>query len=440
MAQIAGFDDNGNPLYVQADGSISSVDPDALPPSQAQRAQDIYNRTGQNVQQTMAEARRMFEQSGIQQAYPGVTFEQYLQIHGINPIDVNGEQWASYPTKEFNWGLGTQTDLGEALKVAGLAFGGMAGLNGLGLLGGAEAAAAGAGASPYSLGAANLGTGASALPNALGSYGSLGSAAAGEIGAGLGASLGTGSITGLPGATSLTGLDSLLQGGSSLPNMPTTSNIPGTNLPTLPTAPGTTGTIIDGVPPVGAAAGVAGAASGASGGLSQVLKDTFGLDIGADALKTLGTLGGTALGVVGSMNQTKTLKDLADREFGVRQPFIDLAKNAAQNPDSWYNSAPAMGATDAVLRKLSVNGNPALNPGDLSKAAAYNLGGYSDYLGKVGGLALGSAPASISLGKDIAGSEGNTLNALGAGLADLTNPRQDWTKILAQMQRGNWLA
>lgn len=433
MAQIAGYDDNGNPLYVQADGSISSANPDEAPMTQAQRAQDIYNRTGQNVQQTMAEARRMFEQSGIQQAYPGVTFDQYLQIHGINPIDVDGEQWASYPTKEFNWGLGTQTDLGEALKYAGLAFGGMAGLNGLGLLGGEAAAAGAAGASPYSLtagGPVSFGAGGSALPNALGAYNSLAGAAAGEIGAGLGASLGTGSITGLPGATSLTGLDALVQGGSNLPSMPPTPNLPGTTSPTLPTTPGGTGTIIDGVPPVGTAAGAAGAlgsagSSGAQGILSKIMDGTATAD---DWMKIAGQVGATGLGVLGSLNQTNAIKDLANQTRAERAPALNAFNSALADPSSWYSSAPAMGATDAVLRKLSVNGNPALNPGDLSKAAAYNLGGYNDYLRTMGNLGLSGQATNAQLGLEGVKSQGNIYNVLGAGLNDLTQPKPDYAK------------
>lgn len=218
--------------------------------------------------------------------------------------------------------------------------------------------------------------------------------------------------------------------GAAPAGMPPVQNLPGTNAPTLPTVPGTTTAIPPGMTAAEAAtaAGAAGAAGagGASGGtsLGNWLRSQ-GLNISDDALKLMGSGASTLLGLYGADKQASTLKDLADREMSIRQPFIDATKSMMADPGSYYASAPAMGATDAVLRRLSVNGNPAGNPSDLAKAAAYNLGGYNESLRTLGGLALGSAGTTVNLGRDIAAAEGSGLNAIGTTIADLTNPKED---------------
>lgn len=201
--------------------------------------------------------------------------------------------------------------------------------------------------------------------------------------------------------------------------LPPVQNLPGQNKPLLPTTPGTTNTIIPGD-------GTAAAATAASGTstLGNWLRSQ-GLNISDEALKMMGAGASTLLGLYGADKQASTLKDLADREMSIRQPFIDATKNMMADPGSYYESAPAKGATEAVLRRLSVNGNPIGNPGDLSKAAAYNLGGYNDSLRTLGGLAMGSAGTTVNLGRDIAAAEGSGLNAIGTTIADLTNPKED---------------
>lgn len=343
MAQIVGYDpDSGAPMYMGPDGSFTLENPDAGPLSGAALAQDIYNRTGKNVQQTMEEARRMFEQSGIRQAYPNVTFEKYLELHGINPIDVDGTQWASYPTKEFNWGLGTQTNLGEALKMAGLAFGGMAGLNGLGLLGGGEAALAGAGGG----GAAEIASLAE-LPG-FGGVGEIGAAASGATtfpletlpmpqGTPLPPVDGVSNLPMPPGTPPPAPVD--IPGG--LPGMSPTPPLPGQTGPTLPTIPGGTGTVIDGVPPV--ATGGA-----AAGGFSSFLKDVLGISNEANIPRSLIDLLG---GVYSAYSQNQTAgdyenftKSYLDRAFpqattNEQIGWAGVSKDMRTNGDFWKNNS-----------------------------------------------------------------------------------------------------
>jgi hypothetical protein len=104
--------------------------------------------------------------------------------------------------------------------------------------------------------------------------------------------------------------------------------------------------------------------------------------------------------------QNDFLKGVYEREQTNRQPWIDYAANMRDNPNTYYESAPAMGSVEAVLRKLSAGaGNPINNPGALSQAAAYNLGGYNDALTRAAGIAgIGNASA-------IGGLAGNAANS-----------------------------
>jgi hypothetical protein len=192
-----------------------------------------------------------------------------------------------------------------------------------------------------------------------------------------------------------------------------------------------------GLPSPGAVANAAsGAASGAptnANALSQLIKKVTGLDVDPSALGMLGTGLSTLLGAYGSNKQTDALKDIANRSDAQRAPALAAFNNALANPNTWYQSAPAMGALDSALAKLSVqHGNPALDPGALSKAAAYNLGGYNDFLRTMGNLGLSGQDTSAKLQTNAVMSGNNLYNALGSGIASLTSNQPTFQMTIQQ--------
>jgi hypothetical protein len=180
-----------------------------------------------------------------------------------------------------------------------------------------------------------------------------------------------------------------------------------------------------------AGAGALGATSASS--LAKFLKDNLGIDVNPSTLGLLGTALSTGLGIYGSNQQTNALEGIAQQQRNDRLPALNAFNNALQNPNSFYESAPAMGATDAVLRKLSANvGNPFGNPGAIAQAAAYNLGGYNDYLRSLTGPAFGGQAADLQAQTQAAASQGNVYSAVGSGLSSLLSNKPDLGSLFAQ--------
>lgn len=175
------------------------------------------------------------------------------------------------------------------------------------------------------------------------------------------------------------------------------------------------------------------AGGGAAG--ASALAQLLGID---DATaKLLGTALSTGLGVYGSNQQANSLAGIAAQSRADRMPALNAYNTALTHPDTFYNSAPAQGGLDAVLRKLSVQGNPALNPGALSKAAAYNLGGYDDYLKSLQGAAFGTAGNEMNVNVQGATAANGIPNSLGYGLAGLTSTDNGLSSLMSQL--GNYL-
>lgn len=200
------------------------------------------------------------------------------------------------------------------------------------------------------------------------------------------------------------------------------------NTPTgLPSGSGDATSIIAGdplqTPWTGALPATPGATSPSFGatGTGSTLSNLLNIDPATGQL--IGQVGATALGVLGANEQAGSLNDIANQLRTDRGPALSAFNTALANPNTWYESAPAMGATDAALRKLSISGNPAVNPGSLSKAAAYNLGGYNDYLRTLAGPAFGTAATEAGVGTRGAAASGDIYGALGYGLGALTTPR-----------------
>jgi hypothetical protein len=153
--------------------------------------------------------------------------------------------------------------------------------------------------------------------------------------------------------------------------------------------------------------------------LGGALTQPTGGGSGGGGLNLNNLLGGLlqgGLGYLGADKQAEAFQNIYNQSRADRMPALGAFNTALSDPNSFYNSAPAMGATDAVLRKLSMQGNPANNPGLLSQAAAYNLGGYNDYLRALSGPAFGTAGIEAQTGMGQAQAQGGGLNAIGYGL------------------------
>jgi hypothetical protein len=157
------------------------------------------------------------------------------------------------------------------------------------------------------------------------------------------------------------------------------------------------------------------------------------LPSGSDTSKLLGAALPAGLGYLGASSQADAMKDIYNQTRADRMPALNAYNSALQNPNTFYQSAPAMGAVDAVLRKLSVNGNPASNPGSLSQAASYNLGGYNDYLRGLAPAAFGTADTESKLSTLGAGADAGKYNAVGWGLNQYMNPQPNYTDALNKL-------
>ena len=270
--------------------------------------------------------------------------------------------------------------------------------------GGAGGSAAGAGTGGFdwaaadALGLTQMGQAAGLSGQALSDFVAAGGSAAGVGTGAAGIGAGTSGTGGVPGGNWYTNLDST--------GLPTTSNpydMFGLN-------------------------GVGGAAGAGALSLSNILSQLGGGENATtdDWLKTLGLIGGTGLGVLGANSQTSALKDIYEQQRADRAPALN-AFNALLTPegiDNYYKSPEAMGALDAIMRKYVAQSGSVTDPYTLTRGAAYNLGGLTNARAGLAGPAFGGEQTQALLGSNIAQSEGGIYNALGTGLAGLTNPQK----------------
>ena len=288
-------------------------------------------------------------------------------------------------------GAGAAGSGGGSIAGAGAADGaasGIANYSTLGLGGGTGTAVAGAGADAALLGGGAVNA-AAVSPYSLAS----------GVGGGLG-----GSAT-LGGAAALSpySLGSPSTGGA------------GTSAGTSAAGTGAT------TPNLGAAGTAAGAV--APGVLSKIMDGTATAD---DWAKLLGSVAPGVLGYFGAGSTADAAKEIAAQSRTDRLPALNAFNSTLNDPEGWYKSAPAMGAADAVLRKLSMQGNPAGNPGLMSQAAAYNLGGYQNQLKTLAGPAFGTAGNEMNVNLAGAQAGGGQYDAIGLGLGRLLNTQPDY--------------
>lgn len=195
----------------------------------------------------------------------------------------------------------------------------------------------------------------------------------------------------------------------------------------------------------GGLAGIAGGGATVPPGASSVLSRILGGNgTGADYLQALGSLGSTALGVMGSNKQQDAFKDVANQYLNIGAPYRDKLLASYQPGFDIAQADPAfskgLGASaDAAARAVSSqSGNPFGNPGAmaeiqegvLNRFIAPYTSNYRGQLGQFGGLGLNTAgPASLAG----AGESGNKYDALGFGLGQLTSPQTDIGELLKKL-------
>ncbi len=297
---------------------------------------------------------------------------------------------------------------------------GLAGAGALGLLG--EGAGIASGAGGYAGGTI---AGDAYLPGALsaGGYAAGDAFLPGALGAGGGATAAAGATGGAPFMDSFmsgTAEDAGLTSGNAANYASATGVVPG--------AAGELsggGSLLDILKsiPQGTSSAVDSLLKSLGSGASNLLGG--GTGGGLDLTKLLGTLGAGALSAVGFDKARGTLHDIYDQITGARAPAQNAYNNAVLNPNTWYQSAPAMGAADAASRALSAKGNPADNPTLMSQLAANQLGGYNQYLNMMAGPAFGGQQYQTQLGQNLASLAMGLPNSLAQGLGSLTGTDQN---------------
>ena len=177
-----------------------------------------------------------------------------------------------------------------------------------------------------------------------------------------------------------------------------------------------------------------GALSGDTGSQSLISKLLGGDGSASDWMKAIGSLVPSLLGAYASNQQTNALTDLAKKYQDFGAPYRQQLADITANPDNFYNSLGAQKATDSVLHKLSIGGNPSGSPykQQLAVDSLWNeYGKERDRLAGFGGLTNYNA-AAPSLDAQAVNSQGNMYNALGAGLNDIFNPKTSLADLLKQ--------
>jgi hypothetical protein len=381
---------NGRPYFGTAQDDSDNV---SLPDSERQR---LY----QESLGTLAEAIKNPTANGwISRGGNIPTFDQWA---AGNPEIVGDNDPRYQYLQQFYEGT-NKSDIFETLLPA-LAMSGMAGAAGglFGNLGTGEFA--------------GMGTFGSAAPAAAPASSAVGSSAAPAAG---GAA--SGAPVGVTGSSVSPLIDSLVPAidvgapafGSSLGTVGTGAAAGGFSIPGMVTNLANSTELI---PSLGGAAGGAGILGSIVNGAKNLFAPGNGNGSGLNLGNVLGGALQGGLGYLGADKMADAYQNIYNQSRADRMPALGAFNTALSDPNSFYNSAPAMGATDAVLRKLSMQGNPANNPGLLSQAAAYNLGGYNDYLRALSGPAFGTAGIEAQTGMGQAQAQGGGLNAIGYGL------------------------
>jgi hypothetical protein len=182
--------------------------------------------------------------------------------------------------------------------------------------------------------------------------------------------------------------------------------------------------------------------TGAGTALSRILDGSAST---ADWLSAGGNLASTGLGIAGSRNAANAYNDLAGKYMAFGAPSRSRYE-ASMTPGFDPNSIPGYsGAVDTaskgiLARLAATGGNPWGNPGGLIEANKQIISGtalpaiqdYQRLNAGTGGYAgfNAAAPGAATAG---IGAQGGVYNAIGSGLAGLTNPQPSIYDTLARL-------
>lgn len=183
-----------------------------------------------------------------------------------------------------------------------------------------------------------------------------------------------------------------------------------------------------------------GAASGTSAATSALAK-LLGID---DATaKALSGLLGAGVGALGANAQTGALTDIYNKEAALRAPsaarfeasFAPGYDMAATDPG--FKQALATSGDVATRAAGAKYGNPAESPGAMAEIQKYILG--STYLPQLNTSRAQNAQvgfntnAQVTAGTNAANAGGGIYNAIGSGIASLSQPDNSLTSLLKQI-------
>lgn len=208
-------------------------------------------------------------------------------------------------------------------------------------------------------------------------------------------------------------------------------------MPGSPGAPGTPG--VPGTPPSTPTTPSTPTVPGVPGGT-----DPSSWDWG----KIIGAAAPAVLGAYASDQQANSYKDIADKYMAMGAPYRTKLADLYDNPNGFLTSpevqVPVQQGTDMLARSLSVKGNPIGSGNALQQLQGYSadqlfgkLGQEKDRLAGFGGLASYNA-AAPSAASNAIGAEGNVYNAIGAGFADVFNPKPTLAQTLAQLKAAGY--
>lgn len=173
-----------------------------------------------------------------------------------------------------------------------------------------------------------------------------------------------------------------------------------------------------------------------AGGAKSLLGGSGATQDEDSLMRLLGRVAPSLLGAYASNQQASKLSELAQKYQDFGAPYRAQLANISANPDNFYNSLGAQKATDAVLNKLSIGGNPAGSPNKqaLTIDALYDqYGRERDRLAGFGGLTNYNA-AAPNLEAQAIGQNANMWNAIGAGANDIFNPKPSLSELFKQMK------
>lgn len=139
------------------------------------------------------------------------------------------------------------------------------------------------------------------------------------------------------------------------------------------------------------------------------------------------------IGAISSSDQASALQNIANQQQSERQPFLDKATQYLNDPSSFYGSTEGGAASQAILNKLSVGGNPAQNPTSLAAATSGLYGDYQGALSSLANIGLSGQTGIVGAGTNAVNQSGQTAADLGSAVSNVVNPQTSLAQLLQQL-------